>query len=61
MFTTRDLLIIPLGQQQYDVFSGQGWENWSRFKKEDRVMKLDKGQPLTKDNYDDLCKATKNT
>ena len=60
MFTTPDFTIFALGHGTFDIFTGNGWENWSRFQRDGRVLKLVKGQPLTKDLYETLCKTLKN-
>ena len=47
-----------------DVFTGQGWLNWSRFHVKyhegKAYPKLIKGQPLNKEDFDDLCKQLAN-
>lgn len=60
MYTTRDFTIFPLPEKEYDVFVGKGWENWSRFKKENKILKLVKGQPLPKEMYESLMKEVNN-
>jgi hypothetical protein len=37
-----------------DVFTGKGWENWSRFQLQGKQLKLIKGQPLSKEDYTKL-------
>lgn len=56
MFTTPDFTIYSLGQQHYDVFFGMGWDNWSRFRRENHILKLIKGRPMPKDLYETLLK-----
>jgi len=56
MFTTANFTIFPLGHQEFDVFFGKGWNNWSRFKKEGKILKLVKGQALPKPLYELLTK-----
>lgn len=56
MFTTPDFTIFPLENNEFDVFTGQGWKNWSRFRKEYKHLKLVKGAPLTKELYETLTK-----
>lgn len=37
-----------------DVFSGMGWENWTRFQKQGSHFKMLAGQPLTTKEYLEL-------
>ena len=37
-----------------DVFTGQGWENWSRFEKKGSLYRLLAGKPLTPQEYIEL-------
>ena len=60
MYTTPDFTIFANGNHEYDVFVGNGWENWSRFKKESKILKLIKGQPLPKELYEKLLKEIGN-
>jgi len=61
MFTTPDFWVYPLEDNEYDVFVGSGWKNWSRFKKEYKHLKLIKGSPLSKPLYEQLIKELWNT
>lgn len=37
-----------------DIFTGNGWENWSRFQKTDKGPKLVAGKPVTDDEYKEV-------
>lgn len=60
MYTTHNFTIFPLGHQEFDTFFGHGWENWARFRRENKILKLIKGQPLPKDLYEHLLKEINN-
>lgn len=60
MYTTPNYVLFSLGNQEYDVFIGKEWEHWSRFKKENKILKLVKGQPLPKEIYEQLLKDINN-
>lgn len=50
-----DLKIVWLNDKMFDVFTGKGWDNWSRFRKEDgNKLKLIKGSPLSKQDFTKL-------
>lgn len=48
------MLVKKLNASVLDVFVGVGWEHWSRFKLENRQLKLVSGKPLSKDQYNEL-------
>jgi hypothetical protein len=43
-----------VGKGLVDVFTGKGWNNWSRFELKDRKIVLVKGQPVSKEVYKQL-------
>lgn len=50
------MIVKQLNEDTVDVFTGNGWENWSRFKLGVNTPKKVAGQNLTTEEYDDLKK-----
>lgn len=48
--------VIKVDHNLYDVFTGDGWLNWSRFEKRGPHLLLVKGLPVSKEVYSELKK-----
>ena len=53
-----DIVILPLNHRTVDVFTGKGWDNWSRFEitpsmnpNRDKYLKLVAGQNIFSSEY----------
>jgi len=51
------MLIKRVNKHVFDVFIGQGWEEWSRFEAKKGTLFLVKGKPLNRKDYGDACAA----
>lgn len=51
--------IISVNRNTIDVFTGEGWENWSRFKLTKHGPKLISGQKLSNENFSNLTRLVK--
>jgi hypothetical protein len=47
----KDLQILRVNRQMVDVFSGMGWENWSRFEKTEKGIRLVKGTSVSPEHF----------
>jgi hypothetical protein len=54
------MLIKRVNKQLFDVFRGNGWENWSRFRKEKNRVLLVTGDVVTKEEYAAISKEILN-
>lgn len=50
--------IIKITESLFDVFTGDGWENWSRFKKQGKILRLVGGAPLPPAVYHQVYEHT---
>ena len=50
---TENLFVVRQGKV-VDVFQGKGWDTWSRFSVVKGHPKLEKGSPLSEQDYADL-------
>lgn len=48
------MLIKQVSKNMYDIFVGNGWENWTRLVVDKRRLLLKGGQPLDKHLYKKL-------
>lgn len=48
------ICVKQLDKTTVDVFTGNGWENWTRFTLGVNVPKKVKGQNLSSEDYDEL-------
>lgn len=44
-------IILQVNGRIYDVFTGLGWKNWSRFEVKGRTLALIGGQALSPEDY----------
>ena len=44
------MLIKKITNHLFDVFVGEGWEQWTRFQRNGSSLKMVAGQPLSHDN-----------
>ena len=54
------MLIKRVNKQLFDVFRGNGWENWSRFRREKSRVLLVTGDVVTKEEYSAISKEILN-
>jgi hypothetical protein len=52
--------IKRVNKQLFDVFRGNGWENWSRFRREKNRVLLVTGDVVTKEEYSAISKEILN-
>ena len=48
------IVVRRLNPTTVDIFTGNGWDNWSRFQKTDKGPKLIGGKPVTEDEYKEV-------
>lgn len=48
------IVILPVSPTVFDVFVGNGWNNWSRFHIRQKTLNLVAGRPLSKADYDSV-------
>jgi hypothetical protein len=53
---TEDFAIIPVDKHIVDVFTGDGWTNWSRFHNTGNYLKLVKGKGVNDEVYAKLMR-----
>lgn len=49
-----DIVTIPVSKNVVDVFTGKGWENWTRFERQGKHLKMVGGQPVSEAEYKEL-------
>lgn len=49
-----EVVVYPVTQTTVDVFTGKGWDNWTRFETNGRSLKMVAGTRVTKDEYSKL-------
>jgi hypothetical protein len=51
MSTTHDFEVRQVTAYVFDVFRGDGWENWSRFQRQGNSLKLIGGSAVTQEEF----------
>lgn len=46
-----EVVVLPVDKKVIDVFTGNGWEDWSRFYYTGNYLKLIKGKGVSDDTY----------
>lgn len=54
------MLIKQVNANTFDVFTGTGWDNWSRFESKKGSLYLVKGNSLNRADYNAACTAIRN-
>lgn len=52
-----DVIVLPVDSEIVDVFTGNGWDNWTRLRKDGSAFKIERGAGLNREQFKDFMKC----
>lgn len=48
---SADIAVLPVNKELFDIFTGKGWDNWTRFHKTKGALRMVAGEAITDEQY----------